>query len=78
MLEMFRIPLFGKKKLLLSFEYGLIIAKLAEEHKVEVTPELIARAEAMLLGEARTQSAAHMAVNTIPNLLSVFEIDITK
>ncbi len=75
---MFFAPLFGVKKLKLAFEYGLIIAKLAEEHKVEVTPELVARAEAMLEIEARTRSASKMATDIVPNLLSVFELDITK
>lgn len=75
---MWRPDLFGRKKLLLAFEYGLIIARLAEEHKVPLTAELIERAEKMLENEARTRSASKMATDIIPNIISVFNLDISK
>ncbi len=72
------IPFFGRKKLLLALEYGLLIAEIAKSHGVELTPEFVEKAEIMLEGEARTQTAEHMAVNIVPNLLSVFELDLSK
>jgi hypothetical protein len=72
------VDLFGRAKLMLAFEYGLQVAEVARAQGLELTPELVEKAEAMLLGEARTQSATHMAVNAVPNLLSAFEIDVTK
>lgn len=75
---MFKLPFFGKQKLLLAFEYGLIIAKTAQDMKVEMTPELIERAEKMMLNEAKTQSTTTLATQMVPNILSVFELDITK
>lgn len=70
--------LFGKQKLLLAFEYGLTIARTAHDMNRELTPELVEKAEEMILNEARTQTATHMATNMVPNILSVFELDITK
>ncbi len=75
---MFKLPLFGKKKLLLAFEYGVIISQLAQEQKIELTPEIIKRAEAMLENEFRTQNATFLSVNITPNLLSAFELDLSK
>ncbi len=45
---------------------------------VELTPELVERAEKVLVGEAHTQTVTHMAVNTVPNILSAFELDMSK
>lgn len=75
---MFRLPFFGRQKLLLAFEYGLLIAETARQNNVEINPELIKKAEIMLEGEARSQTATHMATQIVPNLLSVFELDTTK
>lgn len=73
-----RLPFFGIKKLLLAFEYGLTIARVAHEHNVELTPEIVERAEKMILNEAKIQTPTRMATQMVPNILSVFELDITK
>jgi hypothetical protein len=79
MLEKLRnFPLFGKKKLLLSFEYGVILAQTALENKVELTPELIAKAEEMIIGEFSKGNATRIAVDMIPNIISIFELDLSK
>lgn len=70
--------LFGKQKFLLAFEYGLAIARTAHQMKVELTPELVAKAEEMLLNEASTHTASHFGNNMVPNIMSVFELDMTK
>lgn len=75
---MLKFPFFGRKKLRLAFEYGLILANVAKENNVEVTPDLVAKAQAMLVGEAQTQTATHMAINIVPNILSAFELDLSK
>lgn len=72
------LPLFGKKKLLLSFEYGVILAQTALENKAELTPELIEKAEEMILGEFSKGDATRIAVDMVPNILSVFELDLSK
>ncbi len=73
-----KFPFFGKKKLMLAFEYGVTIARVAQEQGIEMTPALIEKAEIMLEGEARAQTATHMAVNMLPNILSAFELDLSK
>ncbi len=75
---MLRLPFFGRKKLLLAFEYGLTIARTANEMKVELTPELVEKAEIMIENEAKTQTDSRFATQMVPNILSVFELDITK
>lgn len=74
-----RVPFFfGPKKLLLAFEYGLILSELAHKEGVEVTPEMVKRAEKMIEGEFSTQRATHLAGNIVPNIMTVFELDISK
>jgi len=72
------IDLFGRAKLLVAFEYGLQVAEVAKENGRELDAELVEKAEDMLLGEARTQSATHMSTNAVPNLLSAFELDMSE
>lgn len=74
---MFKIPLYGNKKLRLAFEYGMLLAKTAHEMKHEITPELMEKAEVMLVGEFSSQSPTQLAVDMAPNVLSAFELDIS-
>ncbi len=70
---MIKIPLHSNKKLLLAFEFGLHIADVAKEQKVELTPELMKRVEKILLHEFQTKGAQYIANNWPALLLSVFE-----
>lgn len=67
-----------RAKLLLAFEYGLLLYDVAKQQGVELTPELVTRAEKMIENEFATQDASFLAGNIVPNLLTVFELDITK
>lgn len=69
---------YSKEKLILAFEYGLTIARTAHEMNVEMTPDLVERAEKMIEGEFSAQSPTHLAGNMVPNILSAFELDIRK
>lgn len=75
---MLRELFYDRKRTLLAFEYGLTIARVAQEQGVEMTPELVERAEKMIDGEFSTQSASFLAGNMAPNILSVFELDVRK
>lgn len=75
---MFKLPLFSRAKLLLAFEYGLILSETAKAQNIELTADIVKKAEIMLENEFRIQSASHLATNTIPNLLTAFELDISK
>ena len=70
---MFKLPFFGKKKLLLAFEYAIVIAKTAQDVKLELTKELIEKSEAMILNEFKNKNAERLSVEMIPNILSMFE-----
>lgn len=65
--------IFGKQKLLMAFEFGINISEVAKEMKIEVTPEMVKRAENILLEECRTNTAKHFACNMISYTLAVFE-----
>lgn len=66
------------EKVRLAFEYGLTIAETARQMNVELTPELVQRAEVMIEGEFSTQSESHLAGNMVPNIMSAFELDTSK
>lgn len=70
--------IFDREKITLAFEYGLVLSEVANDRKIEITPELVAKAESMLLGEFESQSPTNLAVNMIPNIMSVFELDLSK
>ena len=71
---MFKLPLFGKKKLLLAFEYGIILASVAREQGVELTPEISARCEDIILKEFTAKSTELVALDMVPNLLASLEV----
>ncbi len=75
---MFKLPFFGKKKLLLAFEYGVVLSEVAKEMKVEVTKEMSEKAEKMIENEFRNKSATRLSVEMEPNLLSIFETNMDK
>jgi len=76
---MFNLPFyFGRKKLFLAFEYGLILSEVAQKQGVELTPEIVARAEKMIENEFKNNDPTHLATQIVPLIMSVFELDITK
>jgi NOL1/NOP2/fmu family ribosome biogenesis protein len=68
-----KIPLFGKKKLITSFEYGLNIAKVAKDNNIELTKELVERAEKMIINELSCKNYKIVNKEMIPNILAVFQ-----
>lgn len=67
-----------EKKILLAFEYGLNLSEVAHEMKIPLTAEHTERAEKMLANEFATQNSSFLAGNMVPNLMTVFEFDISK
>ncbi len=70
---MLNIPLYGKKKLILSFEYGIILSQVAKERGIELTMELIARCEEIIEKEFTAKSTNRVALDMVPNLLASIE-----
>lgn len=69
----FKIPLYSNKKLRLAFEYGLVLKETAKVQGVEVTPELIEKAEKVIVSEFSSKSAKRVANDMALNLLAIFE-----
>ena len=71
---MFKIPLFGKQKLLLAFEYGTVLARVMKDFKdEELSPEVVKRCEDIILKEFTEKSADRVALDMVPNLLASIE-----
>jgi len=62
----------------MAFEYGVLIAEAAKELNVELTPEIIKNAEVMIVGEFSSRTVEELATDMLPNILSAFEIDLSK
>lgn len=75
---MWKLPFFGKSKLLLAFEYGVILTQVAKEQGVDVTPEFVKKAEIMIENEFKMKTPTKLAVEMEPNILSIFELDLSK
>lgn len=77
------LNLFGSRKpdtqrAILAFEYGVVLARTAIEQGIELTPELVKKAEVMIEGEFSTKTIDNLAGQMLPNIMSVFELDTTK
>ena len=65
-------------KLLLAFEYGVVLSGAAKDRGVELDKWMVEKAEKMLLNEFERVDTTQIAVDMIPNILSVFETDMVK
>lgn len=72
---MFKLPLFGKKKLLLAFEYGIVLSTVIRDQGKELTPEIVARCEEIIEKEFTAKSSNRVALDMIPNLLASIETE---
>lgn len=67
------LPFFGSKKLRLGFEFGVIMSEVAKGMNMELTPEMVARAEDILLDQCKTKSAQEFANQMNACALAAFE-----
>ena len=70
---MLNIPLYGKQKLLLAFEYGIVLARVIKDQEQELTPEIVKRCEEIILKEFTAKSGDRVALDMVPNLLASIE-----
>ena len=78
MINKLKFWLFGKSKVLLAFEYGVILSESTQALGVKLTPEITAKAETMIVGEFSTKTVEELAADMGPNILSAFELDLSK
>ena len=65
--------LYNNKKLLLAFEYGLILSETARGMEKVVSPEIIKRMEKIILKEFHKKNSTQIACDMLPNILASFE-----
>jgi hypothetical protein len=70
---MLGLPIFGKKKLLMAFEYGVVISDVAKERGMKLDTEVIKRLEDIIAKEFSKKSYTQVALEMIPNILASFE-----
>lgn len=66
-------PLFGEQKLRLAFEYAITLSDVAKQLNIEITPEIVDRAEGIILKEFTSKSPERVAIEMIPNILAMLE-----
>lgn len=73
---MFKLPSFyNKKKVLLALEFGLAISEVAKKMEVELTKEIVERAENIFLSELKTRSDQQIANDFTALILASFEVN---
>lgn len=70
---MLNLPIYGDKKLITAFEYGMTLAISAQDLKIELTPEIVKRVEDFILQEFKTKHWKQLNMEMAPNLLASFE-----
>lgn len=70
---MIRLPIYGNKTVRLAFEFGLVLSEVAKERKIEITPEITARAEKIFLEELKKYGLEKVALNFVPLILASLE-----
>jgi hypothetical protein len=70
---MLKLPYFGKQKLELAFEYGIILADVLKSNDKEITKEIVQRMEKILVKECTEKSVSRVALDMIPNILACLE-----
>ena len=70
---MINLPIYSDKKLITAFEYGVVIADVAKEQGIKLTPEIIARMEKIIKNEFRKKDWKRVNLDMIVNILASFE-----
>ena len=69
-----RPPIYGNVELRLSLEFGLILSETAKAKKMELTSDIVVRAEKVLIRELRENGRTKTALNFTPLILAVLEL----
>ncbi len=64
----------GKEKLLLAFEFGIVISEVAKNMKQDLTPKIVKKSEEILAAEMDKGSAKDFACQMQILALAAFEI----
>jgi hypothetical protein len=64
---------FGKKKLLLAFEYALILSQTAKELGIILTPEIAKKMEEIIKKEFPWKTPERLSIDMVVNIMSALE-----
>ena len=67
------INCFGKEKLLLAFEYGIMMSQVAEKQKFNLNTKVVKHAEEVILKEFKDKTPTELASQTLGIVLAIFE-----
>ena len=70
---MISIPFYSKKKLILAVEYGITLSETMKGMNQELTPEIVKRAEDIILKEFSIKNPERLSIEMIPNLMASIE-----
>lgn len=70
---MLNLPLYNNTKLLLAFEYGTILSETAKKMNIELTPEIMERAEKIIVSEFKSNTPTKLSTDMVPIILAIFE-----
>ena len=68
-----RLPVYGKKTVILAFEFGLVLSRVASQLKVDLNEEMVIKAEATLMVEIRKNGMRKTALNFVPLAMTMLE-----
>ena len=68
-----KLPIYGKKTLMLALEFGMLLSEIAKEHKIDLTPEMVAEAERIFISEIKLHGFDKTALNFTPLLLAILD-----
>lgn len=68
----FRLPVYGKSAMKIAFEFGLVLSETAKTKGIELTPEMVLKAEESLLNEIKINGLNQTAINFVPLVMTVF------
>jgi len=69
---------YDKKKLLLAFEYGVILSEAAKNLNRELSPNIVKNMEEIIFKEFHKKTASKLSVEMQLNILAAFETKSSK
>ncbi len=69
----FRPPLYTKKEMKLSFEFGLVLSETAKDLNIKIKQEIVLEAEKIFLRELKINGLHKVAINFTPLMIAILE-----
>lgn len=70
---MLNLPIYGDKKLITAFEYGIVMATMAHDKRVDLSRDILVRMEDIILAEFKQKDWKKLNTDMAINILAAFE-----